>query len=229
MSYARDGRWDMAEKSFRRAVELEPSRSETYGDFAMYLLLTLGRSREALDWMRVAQRSDPLSPDSRLHLTWVLFSTHRYDEAERECDKLEEPYRSDVSAGPNSGKGRSAKPLIFLPPKSPAAYPLAQPSAAISHTGLRESGVAMRLRKSLKRIERIRFIRYWRSWVWATRTAPLRRLSEWLRKAPCGWASRCHVQRSKRFAGILVRRRFAKKSACPNSDLPSSTPRHQCG
>src|ERR1700722_6855703 len=69
MAYARDGRWDLAEKSFRRAVELEPNRSETYGDFAMYLLLTLGRSREALDWMRVAQRSDPLSPDSRLHLT----------------------------------------------------------------------------------------------------------------------------------------------------------------
>lgn len=114
MSYARDGRWDMAEKSFRRAVELEPSRSETYGDFAMYLLLTLGRSREALDWMRVAQRSDPLSPDSRLHLTWVLFSTHRYDEAERECDKLEESYRSECFGRAKFGQGKIGEAVDIL-------------------------------------------------------------------------------------------------------------------
>ena len=114
MAYARDGRWDLAEKSFRRAVELEPNRSETYGDFAMYLLLTLGRSREALDWMRVAQRSDPLSPDARLHLTWVLFSAHRYDEAARECDKLEEPYQSECFGRALLGQGRIREAVDIL-------------------------------------------------------------------------------------------------------------------
>lgn len=108
MSYARDGLWGQAEKSFRRAIELEPNRSETYADFAMYLLLPLGRFPEALHWMRVAQRSDPLSEDARLHLTWVLFSSHRYEEAAPECGKLAEPYRSECVGRVSLGRGRMA-------------------------------------------------------------------------------------------------------------------------
>ena len=114
MAYARDGQWAQAEKAFRRAAELEPNRSETYGDFAMYLLLPLGRTREALDWMRVAQRSDPLSADARLHLTWVLFSAHRYDEAARECDKLAEPYLSECFGRARLGQGRTREAADIL-------------------------------------------------------------------------------------------------------------------
>lgn len=106
MAYARDGQWTLAEKGFRRAAELEPNRSATYVDFAMSLLLPLGRIREALDWIRVAQRSDPLSPDSRLHLTWVLFSSHRYDEAALECEKMTEPGKSECLGRARFGQGR---------------------------------------------------------------------------------------------------------------------------
>ena len=109
MAYARESRWDLAEKMFREAAKLEPNRSETYADYAMYLLLPLGREKEALEWMRVAQRADPLSPDARLHLTWVLFSSHRYGEAENHCGKLLEPSQSECLGRARLGQGRIAE------------------------------------------------------------------------------------------------------------------------
>ena len=48
MAHARDAEWEQSEKSFRRAIELDPSRSLSHGHFAMYLLLPLGRIEEAL-------------------------------------------------------------------------------------------------------------------------------------------------------------------------------------
>jgi TolB-like protein/Flp pilus assembly protein TadD len=114
MAYARQGEWSMAEKTFHRAIDLEPNRSETYGDLAMYLLLPLGRFNEALQWMRVAQRGDPLSDDTRQHLTWVLFATHRYDEAALECDKLAEPQRSECLGRADLGLGKNAQAVDVL-------------------------------------------------------------------------------------------------------------------
>jgi adenylate cyclase len=43
VAYAREGQWDPAEKSFRRALEIDPNNSTTYGLYAMHLLLPLGR------------------------------------------------------------------------------------------------------------------------------------------------------------------------------------------
>src|SRR5262249_37617317 len=61
MVYARDGQWAQSERSFRRAIELDPSNSQTYGDLAMWLLLPLGRIDEAVAQMRLAAKADPLS------------------------------------------------------------------------------------------------------------------------------------------------------------------------
>ena len=93
MAYARDGQWARSEASFRRAIELDPNRSATYGDFAVYVLMQHGRIREALHEMRIAQRSDPLSPEVRSQLAYVLLSSHLYDEAASECEKLPEDCR----------------------------------------------------------------------------------------------------------------------------------------
>src|SRR5262249_3182226 len=46
--YARDAQWAQSEKSFRRAVELDPNSPLTRDDFAMDLLLPLGRVEEAV-------------------------------------------------------------------------------------------------------------------------------------------------------------------------------------
>ncbi len=45
MIYARQAQWDRSEKSFRRALELDPNDSVVYGNFALNLLFPLGRDR----------------------------------------------------------------------------------------------------------------------------------------------------------------------------------------
>jgi serine/threonine-protein kinase len=87
MVQARDAQWEQAEKSFRRALELEPGRATTRLDFARYLLLPLGRIEEAVAQDRLAEKSDPLSADVQQRLAYVLFSAGRFDEASAHCEK----------------------------------------------------------------------------------------------------------------------------------------------
>jgi tetratricopeptide (TPR) repeat protein len=94
MAYARDGQWEQSEKSFRRAIGLDPSRSASYDDFATYLLLVLGRSEEALHQLRIAERTDPLSSEVQNRLAYVLISGSHYDEAAGHCEKLSASYRA---------------------------------------------------------------------------------------------------------------------------------------
>jgi serine/threonine-protein kinase len=88
MVFARDAQWEQSEKSFRRAIDLDPGRSESYRHFTMFLLLPLSRIQEALRQLRMAERRDPLS--SRIHydLGYVLTSLGRFDEAAANCEKL---------------------------------------------------------------------------------------------------------------------------------------------
>jgi hypothetical protein len=44
----------------------------------------------------------------------VLFSSHRYDEAARECDKLEEPYQSECFGRARLGQGRMREAVDIL-------------------------------------------------------------------------------------------------------------------
>ena len=42
-AYARDGKWEQSEKSFLRAIELQPQRADSHTHFASWYLLPLGR------------------------------------------------------------------------------------------------------------------------------------------------------------------------------------------
>jgi TolB-like protein len=116
MAYARDGQWARSEASFRRAIEIDPNRSAGYGDFAVYVLMQLGRIPEALKEMRIAQKSDPLSAEVRSELAYVLLSSHLYNEAAAECEKLPEdclcwpapgePVRNECLGRARVGQGR---------------------------------------------------------------------------------------------------------------------------
>src|SRR5262249_31008587 len=79
MAYARDGQWAQSEKSFRRAVELDPNNSQTYDDFSTWLLWPLGRIDEALHQMRLALQADPLSTVIQRRLARTLMSAGKYD------------------------------------------------------------------------------------------------------------------------------------------------------
>src|SRR5262245_23809407 len=84
---ARDAQWEQAEKSFRRALELDPNSSSTRVHFAQNLLLPLGRIEESLEQIRIAEKTDPLSRDVRTNLAYGLISADRFDEASAQCKK----------------------------------------------------------------------------------------------------------------------------------------------
>jgi adenylate cyclase len=103
---ARDAQWEQSEKSFRRAVELEPGRSATRTDFALSLLMPLGRLDEALTQARLAEKNDPLSPNVQQVLSNVLFSAGRLDEAAAHCKQ------PCVRAMNLQGKASEAIPIL---------------------------------------------------------------------------------------------------------------------
>ena len=87
MVYARDAQWEQSEKSFRRAVDLDPSGSVLRTQFVRDLLLPLGRIEEAVAQTRLAEKSDPLSPQVQSVLAQVLLIAGRLDEAATHCPK----------------------------------------------------------------------------------------------------------------------------------------------
>jgi tetratricopeptide (TPR) repeat protein len=87
MVHARDGDWAQSEKSFRRAIEIDPSDSTAYSDLSMVLLLPLGRIEEAIHEMQIAEKTDPLSPAIQSNLAWALNSAGRNEEAASHCQK----------------------------------------------------------------------------------------------------------------------------------------------
>jgi tetratricopeptide (TPR) repeat protein len=88
LAYSRDAQWEQSEKSFRRAIELDPNCAMYYGHFAMYVLLPLGRVGEAVRQLRLAEQADPLSYEVHFDASYVLFAAGRYNEASRHCEQL---------------------------------------------------------------------------------------------------------------------------------------------
>jgi TolB-like protein/Flp pilus assembly protein TadD len=116
MIQARDAQWGQSEKSFRRAIELDPSRSETRRDFALFYLLPLGQMEESLRQLRAAERSDPLSSVVHYDLAYALNSSNRYDEAAEICGKLpiDNPDRSWCLGKARLGQGRVGEAIEIL-------------------------------------------------------------------------------------------------------------------
>ena len=117
MTYAREARWAQSEKSFRRALELEPNFSQTYSDFAMWLLLPLGRTEEAVKVMRLGEKTDPVSTMTQSGLGLVLISARKYDEAASHCaDNVECIGRARL------GQGRIDEAIRILAANKNAHY-----------------------------------------------------------------------------------------------------------
>jgi tetratricopeptide (TPR) repeat protein len=112
MVYARDGQWDRADRSFRRAIELDPNQSLLRSDYAWWLLAVLGRYDEALRQLRAAELSDPLSAEVRLLAARVLIGLRRYDEAAAGCARP--PNGGECIALVRLGQGRFAEAIDAL-------------------------------------------------------------------------------------------------------------------
>jgi tetratricopeptide (TPR) repeat protein len=116
LTCSRDAQWEQAEKSFRRAIELDPNCAMYYGHFAMYLLVPLGRIEEALQQLRVAEKADPLSYEVHFDAAFVLIAAGRYDEASVHCDKLpaDAPDKTWCVARLGLDQGRAGESIRLL-------------------------------------------------------------------------------------------------------------------
>jgi TolB-like protein/DNA-binding winged helix-turn-helix (wHTH) protein/Flp pilus assembly protein TadD len=79
--YSRDCSWKDAEKSFLRALELNPNLSRSRQDFALWVLTPQGRINEALDEIQTALALDPVSPATKNAFGYVLMIAGRNEEA----------------------------------------------------------------------------------------------------------------------------------------------------
>lgn len=114
MSYARDGQWEQAEKSFRRAIEIAPSDSTTRFDFAVWLLMGLGRIEEALQQLQAAEKADPLSPEVQRGLAFVLISAGRYEAAADHCRNPSVETRHRLLGRARLGQNRITEAIQLL-------------------------------------------------------------------------------------------------------------------
>ncbi len=78
--YLHDWDWAGAEKSFRRAVELNPNNVKAH-QFYSRLLATLERTQEALAAVHKARELDPRSADLAIPLSAILVKRGDFDEA----------------------------------------------------------------------------------------------------------------------------------------------------
>jgi TolB-like protein len=117
MVYARDGKWDLSERSFRRAIELDVNNSAAYGDYSLYLLLVLGRTQDAIKELKIGEKADPLSSKLHYFLAYGLMAANRYEEAAAQCEKMlpEVPSRNECLGRARFGQGRTAEALQLLP------------------------------------------------------------------------------------------------------------------
>jgi eukaryotic-like serine/threonine-protein kinase len=116
MVQAREAQWGPAERSFRRAIELDPRGLLWRDHFAMFLLLPLGRVEEAIRHLRIAEELDPLSPEVHSALSLALRSTDRSDEALFHCQKaaVNDQQRSVCWAEILLRQGRSEEAVRIL-------------------------------------------------------------------------------------------------------------------
>jgi tetratricopeptide (TPR) repeat protein len=114
--YARQGHWEEAEKSFRRAIDLDSNDASIHRYFAYWFLLVVGRIDEALQQERLAEKADPLSPVVHRQIGLVFIDAGRYDDAAAYCQTLraDDFVRPHCLARARLGQGRTDEAIQIL-------------------------------------------------------------------------------------------------------------------
>jgi serine/threonine-protein kinase len=91
--HSRERDWSSAEKEFQRAIELNPSLTQTYTSYSTSTLRPLGKQDDALRLLRVALENDPLSLDVQREIGEVQVQAGRYEDAINtlQCVRAVEP------------------------------------------------------------------------------------------------------------------------------------------
>jgi tetratricopeptide (TPR) repeat protein len=125
MAYAREAQWERSEKSFRRAIELNPNVWSARVDFTVNLLVPLGR----IDELRISEKIEPLEPAIHFLAGWVLTGARRYEEAAGYCRKLpaDDAMKTNCFGRVRIGQGRLEEAIQILTASSfprPWAMPM---------------------------------------------------------------------------------------------------------
>jgi len=88
--------WTQAETEYRRALDLSPNDADAHAAFALWLLCQ-GRTDEAISWAQRGRQLDPLAVPGT-SVAWILFQSHRYEEAVRELQGILAVHPDDLGA-----------------------------------------------------------------------------------------------------------------------------------
>jgi TolB-like protein/Tfp pilus assembly protein PilF len=128
--------WTDAEAEYRRALELSPNDAIAHATFAGWLLCQ-GRTDEALTWVERGRELDPIAV-SGISVAWILFQSHRYDEATREVRSVLAVHPQDAGALLNLGFTLTANN------QPAAAIPVLEQALSVSNGSPAVSGVLIR-------------------------------------------------------------------------------------
>lgn len=79
--FARTGQWEDARRSFRHAIDLDPSLTQNYTDYSISTLVPMASLDEAEEILKAALRADSESSAVRREMAIVQINAGRYDEA----------------------------------------------------------------------------------------------------------------------------------------------------
>ncbi len=113
ISWHYDWNWPAAEKEFQRALQLNPSYPTAHQWYAFYLV-SQGRTEQALEEIRRAQETDPLSLIINADTAEMLYYAHQYDQAIEQAKKV-------LEMDPEFGLVRTTLAWSYLAKRQPEA------------------------------------------------------------------------------------------------------------
>jgi TolB-like protein/tetratricopeptide (TPR) repeat protein len=128
--------WADAEAEYRRALELNPNDADAHAGLALWLLCR-GRTDEAVAWAQRGRELDPLAVSGDF-IAWILFQSHRYDEAIRELHSV-------LAVHPDHAFALLTLGFTLVANNQPAdAIPVLEKAISVSHRSPAATGVLIR-------------------------------------------------------------------------------------
>jgi len=128
--------WAEAEAEYRRALELSPNDPDAHAQFAVWLVCQ-GRTDEAVAWTRRGRELDPIVVPAA-SLGWILFQSHRSEEALKEL-------RGEVALAPARARALWTLGFALIAADQAArAVPVLEETLSLTNDSPAAAGVLIR-------------------------------------------------------------------------------------